>query len=137
MVFKILGMERAWELHNQDMKKPRQVFVTKSRVLAEKVSEYFSKLSESLSAAGRSPKELVELAKSRQSQQQEGGLVDLDDEPDWRQDLPSRFSLLEEKHFPLFITFDRVTLFLLFFVTIAYYTISYASYWRLTSRVLI
>jgi len=115
MLFKMLGIERSWELHNDNemkmsLEKPRQVFVTKSRVLAVKVSEYFSKLLGSLATAGRSPKELVKLAGEKDSQRDGEGLVDLDDERDWRQDLPSRFSLLRDGHFPLFITFDRVSI---------------------------
>jgi hypothetical protein len=48
MLFKILGIQRAWEMSAVDMPKPRQIFVTISRVLATKVEEYFTKLLESL-----------------------------------------------------------------------------------------
>ena len=51
MLFKMLGIERAWESHRETMPKPRQLFVTQSRVLAEKVEEYFAKLLESLATA--------------------------------------------------------------------------------------
>ena len=91
------------------MSKPRQLFVTQSRALAGKVEEYFSQLMESLSTASHSPKELVNLAKTKQCEREEERLIDLDDEVTWRNDLPERFSLLEECHFPLFITFDRVS----------------------------
>src|ERR1700733_2214111 len=101
MLFKMLGIERAWATHsNSDMSKPRQLFVTQSRVLAGKVEEYFAKLMESLETASQSPRELVKLAKARQAQHEEKGLVDLDDETSWRNDLPDRFSLLDERHFP-------------------------------------
>ena len=90
------------------MTKPRQLFVTQSRMLAEKVEEYFSKLMESLAMASKSLQELADIAKNRQVQQEQEGLVDLDDEDNWRNDLPDRFSLLEDKHFPLFITFEKV-----------------------------
>jgi hypothetical protein len=110
MLFKMLGIERAWAMHSSnDLAKPRQLFVTQSRVLAGKVEEYFSKLMESLATASYSPRELANLAKTKQAHQEEG-LVDLDDETNWRNDLPQRFSFLDERHFPLFITFDRVGL---------------------------
>ena len=90
-------------------KKPRQIFVTKSRVLAGKVQEYFMKLSDSLSTTGFSPQELAKLAKEKRSQQQETAMVDQDDEGQWNEDIPSRFSLLQDQHFPLFITFSDVS----------------------------
>jgi hypothetical protein len=112
MLFKMLGIERAWALHsNNELPKPRQLFVTQSRVLASKVEEYFSKLVESLVTASYSPRELANLAKNRQTMREEEGLVQLDDNINWRSDLPDRFSLLEERHFPLFITFDKVRYF--------------------------
>jgi len=108
----MLGIESAWATRsNSDMSKPRQLFVTQSRVLAGKVEEYFAKLMQSLETVSHSPLELAKLAKSRQAQHEERGLVDLDDETSWRNDLPDRFSLLDERHFPLFVTFDRVSSF--------------------------
>lgn len=93
------------------MPKPRQLFVTQSRVLAGKVEEYFSKLIESLVTAAHSPQELKKLVANKTQQGEE--LIDEDDEADWRSDLPKKFSLLEDDHFPMFITFDRVGLFYL------------------------
>lgn len=109
MLFKMLGIERAYELRRDSMSKPRQIFVTQSRMLAGKVAEYFAKLLESLSAAAYSPEKLKQLAQQKKSPQEEDEvLVDEDDEVNWRSDLPRKFSLLEDKHFPLFLTFDRV-----------------------------
>jgi len=108
MLFKILGIQRAWEMSTVDMPKPRQIFVTKSRVLATKVEEYFTKLLESLALAGYTLQELAKL----KSQSVQDGLVDLDDTPESQMNVPTRYSELEDKHFPLFITFDRVCLFL-------------------------
>lgn len=110
MLFKMLGIERAFKLKQGSMDKPRQIFVTQSRVLASKVEEYFSKLLDSLSTAGRSTQELVQLAKEQKSQSGEHGLIDPDDDIHWQADLPSKFSLLKDEHFPLFLTFDRVSL---------------------------
>lgn len=109
MLFKMLGIERVWKTYSSaDIPKPRQLFVTQSRVLAGRVEEYFSKLLESLTTASHSTQDLAKDAKAMEAQQKDAGLVDLDDEAIWRNDLPDRFSLLEDRHFPLFVTFDRV-----------------------------
>jgi len=112
MLFKMLGLERAWEFRRESMPKPRQIFVTQSRVLAGKVEEYFTKLLESLSTAGSSPKDLVKAAEAKKLLREDDVLVDVDDEPEWRSDLPSSYLQLRDEHFPLFLTFDRVCLFL-------------------------
>ena len=52
--------------------------------------------------------ELVVIMKNKPVRQEEDGLIDVDDEENWWDDLPKQFSLLEEKHFPLFITYDKV-----------------------------
>lgn len=114
MLFKMLGIERAWDLRGDDMPKLRQVFVTQSRVLAGKVEEYFSKLMESLSTASKSPQELIEIAKAQKYIREKAALVDIDDDINWRSDLPAQFSLLRDEHFPLFITFDSVSSFFAF-----------------------
>ena len=106
MLFKMLGIQRAWEMQASGMPKPRQIFVTKSRVLATKVQEYFTKLLESLALAGYSLEEL----KRMQARNTESGLVDADDED--QTDIPRRYSALEENHFPLFVTFDKVVFYL-------------------------
>ncbi|KAG7450801.1 uncharacterized protein BT62DRAFT_928080 [Guyanagaster necrorhizus] len=105
MLFKMLLIERTFQLMESDLPRPRQVFVTKSRMLAKKVQEYFSKLASSLAMASQTFAELMRLPKAAQYQD-DLGLVDVDDIIDWRSDLPAKFSELEEKHFPLFITFD-------------------------------
>ncbi|KAG2108067.1 P-loop containing nucleoside triphosphate hydrolase protein [Suillus discolor] len=104
MLFKILGIQRAWEMSAIDMLKPRQIFVTKSRVLATRVEEYFTKLLESLALAGYT---LEELAKMKARSVQEGP-VDLNDLPESQMNMPMKYSELEDKHFPLFLTFDRL-----------------------------
>ncbi|KIN94541.1 hypothetical protein M404DRAFT_380130 [Pisolithus tinctorius Marx 270] len=106
MLFKMLGIQRAWQLHSEGsgMPRPRQIFVTKSHVLATKVEEYFVKLLDSLSLAGYTLDELAML-KSRNVYR---GLVDNDDVPDAQSGIPQRYSELEDHHFPLFLTFDRL-----------------------------
>ena len=107
MLFKMLRIEREWVTQTKDVAKPRQLFVTQSRVLADKVEDYFLKLVESLATAPRSLQELVNLRKKQRVQREEA-LVDLDDDVNGRNDFPERFSLLEDRHFPLFLTFDKV-----------------------------
>ncbi|KJA29102.1 hypothetical protein HYPSUDRAFT_32443 [Hypholoma sublateritium FD-334 SS-4] len=109
MLFKMLGIERAYTLRKDIMQKPRQIFVTQSRVLAGKVEEYFSKLLDSLATAEKTKEELARLIKHKKQQQDDHeGLIDIDDDQNWRGDLPSRYSQLKDEHFPLFLTFDRL-----------------------------
>jgi hypothetical protein len=118
MLFKMLGHERSLQYWGSDTPKPRQMFVTQSRVLAGKVEEYFARLVSSLAAGDNSFEELALRAKARQGRLQEGGdLVDLDEDINWRRDLPDRFSCLTDDHFPLFLTFEKVGLpFVIFLV---------------------
>ncbi|KIN94542.1 hypothetical protein M404DRAFT_380086 [Pisolithus tinctorius Marx 270] len=106
MLFKMLGIQRAWQLQSESsgMPRPRQIFVTKSPVLANKVEEYFVKLLESLSLAGYTLEELARL----QPRNMDLELVDTDDVPDAQSGIPQRYSELEDHHFPLFLTFDRL-----------------------------
>ncbi|KAG6816264.1 hypothetical protein H0H87_007345 [Tephrocybe sp. NHM501043] len=108
MLFKMLFIERTFQMNSSNMPKPRQIFVTKSRVLAGKVEEYFLKLSESLKIASQSPEDLRKHVLAKRDQSDEDNLVDLDDEDNWRNDLPRSFSELGDSHFPLFLTFDRI-----------------------------
>ena len=105
MLFKMLGIEHAWKQLPDKWDKPRQIFVTQSRVLATKVGEYFSKLMLSLETASYSPEELRKMGKNAEKEME---LVDLDDVDQWRSDLPRNFSELTDDNFPLFITYDRV-----------------------------
>ncbi|KAH9921295.1 uncharacterized protein B0H18DRAFT_880310 [Fomitopsis serialis] len=107
MLFKILGIERSWNAQKDTSAKPRQMFVTQSRVLADKVQDYYSKLHDSLSSADKQPEELRELALTRAARQDQG-LVDRDEEIERRADLPKRYSELGDEHFPMFITFDQL-----------------------------
>ncbi len=110
MMFKIFGIERAAkaQLHqNMLPRAPRQLFVTQSRVLAGRVEDYYKKLSDFLQTAYMSKDELVKRHRSKKVDEDVEELVDLDEE-EWHDDLPKRFSELEDKHFPLFLTFDKV-----------------------------
>ncbi|KAK0207600.1 hypothetical protein IW262DRAFT_1469183 [Armillaria fumosa] len=105
MLFKMLLIERTFQLMASDLPRPRQVFVTKSKILAKKVQEYFEKLASSLAMASQSPADFTNLP-TAPNHQVVLGLIDADDIVDWRTDLPVKYSDLEQKHFPLFITFD-------------------------------
>lgn len=109
MLFKMLGIERAWKQSPGMVEKPRQIFVTQSRVLATKVEEYFSKLMLSVKAASSSPEELRKMSKNIGMEME---FIDLDDIAHWRSDLPVKFSQLTDEHFPLFITYERVCVWL-------------------------
>lgn len=104
MLFKMLGMERTARTHTDA--KIRQVFVTQSRVLAEKVQECFNELMVSCAGDIQSSEELDSRAGRRREIEKD--LVELDEEDESLSDLPARLSELEDKHFPLFVTFDKV-----------------------------
>ncbi|KAJ7153648.1 P-loop containing nucleoside triphosphate hydrolase protein, partial [Mycena filopes] len=101
MLYKMLLVEVSASDH-PEQRKLRQMFVTKSRTLANKVGEHFGKLlgghrpsavSKNVTAAIKADRALV-----------------LDSENDWRSDLPRKFSDLQDADFPLFVSFDEVRL---------------------------
>lgn len=100
MLFKMFGIEQS-----SAAQKPRQVFITQSRVLAERVQEYYIRLVQSL-ASGRKNQE--EAANTTRSTQDEKQLLELDEEDYGQFGLPKKFSELTDDHFPLFVTFDKV-----------------------------
>jgi hypothetical protein len=107
MLFKMLGIERAYSMLSKDLVHPRQVFITQSRVLVGKVEELFSKYLESLSAGSSGHQN--SLQGIRNCDVNDEFIIDEDDNEEWRNDLPQRYSKLEDRHFPLFITFDVVS----------------------------
>jgi hypothetical protein len=109
MLFKMLWIERTYQLNRDTILKPRQIFVTKSRVLAEKVKEYFMKLLDTLQTTSKSLEDLTKGAADKSVKARLDGLADLDDNDHWRPaNLPKKFSELQDSSFPLFITFDAV-----------------------------
>ncbi|KAG7086906.1 hypothetical protein E1B28_002824 [Marasmius oreades] len=107
MMWKMFGIERAYQQMTSVAFRPRQVFVTQSRSLAIRVEESFLKLTKALTTQGKTNKELVQLARINQETQEEC-LVDQDEEEEYRSTLPTRFSELKDEHFPLFVTFDKL-----------------------------
>ncbi|KAJ1300871.1 hypothetical protein OPQ81_002509 [Rhizoctonia solani] len=88
-------------------KEKRQLFVTRSPVLVRHVESNFRGLIDSTNIANKTPEELAEIAQSAENRPPQA-LVEFDSEVDLRKDLPSRYSLLRESHFPLFISFEKV-----------------------------
>ncbi|THH16781.1 hypothetical protein EW146_g3907 [Bondarzewia mesenterica] len=107
MLFKMFGIERAWVHSGCIGARPRQVFVTKSRVLAEKVEEYFTKVLRSFAHGSHVPPHLITMLE-RGKTRGDRGLVDAEEDVNWRNDLPLKFSELTDSHYPLFITFDKI-----------------------------
>ena len=88
----------------------RQLFVTQSHVLAKRVHEYYKELVRTYEIRQKSSGELSALIENGNNNAESNLLVH-DDVDDERKDLPSRFSLLTENHFPLFLNFDQVSSF--------------------------
>ena len=104
----MFGIEHAWLTSRDDLgvttEKPRQLFITQSRTLASNVEEYYHKLSAPYitdSNATADP--------SANTGTTADLLVDRDEEATYRDTLPDRYSDLRDEHFPLFLSFDRVS----------------------------
>ncbi|KAF8594569.1 hypothetical protein BDV93DRAFT_549191 [Ceratobasidium sp. AG-I] len=98
ILFKMIGIEKLFE-QMEELARPRQVFVTQSRVLAQRVREYYQNLVSAASSTSSHGDEQV--------QEEEHVLADLDDEDASAFGLPPKYSMLEDKHFPLFLTYDQ------------------------------
>ena len=100
MLFKMIGIEMAGQVAGT---KYRQIYVTQSRVLAEKVKEYFMTLRAS-TVENQDRSQRV----SNETDPNDKGLLRYDDEDQTFDNLPDKLSQLTDDHFPLFITFDKV-----------------------------
>ncbi|KAG9091377.1 hypothetical protein FRC06_000591 [Ceratobasidium sp. 370] len=85
----------------------RQLFVTRSRVLTQHIARNYQGLLESSNIAHKTREELAEIRRKNENSRKRE-LVEFDNEVDLRDDLPDRFSLLRDSHFPLFISFDKL-----------------------------
>ncbi|KAJ8084867.1 hypothetical protein PM082_003644 [Marasmius tenuissimus] len=103
----MLLVERTYQLAEPGTPQPRQVFVTQSRILAKKVKEYFKTLARALHVSTQSSDQLSEL-QDIAAEEEEDDNIALDDIKDWYKDLPSKFSQLEDRHFPLFVTYSTL-----------------------------
>jgi hypothetical protein len=104
MLFKMLGVQRSSTTYSH--RKIRQLFITQSKILAERVKEYYVKLMQSSATPDRHELEIAYQAAQRAQAEKE--LMELDDEDDTQSGLPQKFSELTDDHFPLFVTFDKV-----------------------------
>jgi hypothetical protein len=108
IVFKMFGIERAWQNQGCVGPRPRQLFITKSRLLAEKVERDYVGLLYSLSTGPDAPlyvRERIQCWNSRRKKV----IFNPDDVEGKRDDLPEKFSELCDSHFPLFLTMDTVS----------------------------
>ncbi|KAI6110793.1 hypothetical protein EDD16DRAFT_1710655 [Pisolithus croceorrhizus] len=109
MVFKMLGIQRAWE-QVSGARKPRQLFVTRFPVLAAKVEEFFTSSVESLALAGCTQDELRNLrSRNRNAEDEEPQMTDPLNALSYRVGTPQKYSDLSDHDFPLFITFDQAS----------------------------
>ena len=108
MLYRMLRIEGMFQSNSDYMRKPRQIFVTKSPVLALKVQDHSQKLVDSLKIASLSPQQLKDKAALIETKPMDQGLVNLVDEQGRRSDLPRKYSQLQDSNFPLFVTFDHV-----------------------------
>jgi hypothetical protein len=103
MLLKMLAIEKA--ARHTDAKH-RQIYVTQSRVLAARVREHFYSLLETALRHNSGSK--PESSNTTSQQKNNRRLLDNDDEDDTKDDLPASFSALTDKHFPLFVSFEKV-----------------------------
>lgn len=109
IIFKILGIERSWQNRGSIGPRPRQLFLTKSQLLANKVENEYVKLLFSIYAGPDTPQYVHERIQHWNSHGRNDVLGP--DGPDFtRDDLPQKFSELQDRHFPLFITVDTVSM---------------------------
>ena len=103
----MFGIERAWQNQGCVGPRPRQMFITKSRLLAEKVERDYVGLLYSLSIGPDAlyVRERIQRWNSRRKKV----IFNPDDTEGKRDDLPQKFSELRDSHFPLFITMDTVS----------------------------
>lgn len=107
MLFKIVGIEKAWHESDREVPHPRQVFVTKSRMLADKVEDYLMKLLSSTIPSEESG-DMAAVTRWRRQGPRVRDMVNIEEDDQWRADLPRKFSDLSDEHFPLAVPFDVV-----------------------------
>ena len=96
MMYKIVSIERGWTASAWGLMKPRQLFVTRSRMLVGEVQRTTDELMESFRLTELNQEELKDI-RNRQGEPEQH-----------RQALPKKWSKLEDCHFPLFVAFDKV-----------------------------
>jgi hypothetical protein len=108
ILFKMLGIERAWKKQSDAGPRPRQIFITKSRRLADKVEEDYVNFLFSLCSNSDMSEYDREQIRRRSTRKMD--TFDPDDGWASRDDLPRRYSQLSDSNFPLFVTLDMVSM---------------------------
>ncbi len=105
MLFKILGLERAWASTGSENStgRPRQMFITQSIKLAEKVKEAYRDMCKSLSEAEQ--RLWGESITPPANETESSGLRNKDEEASRS---TKRYSDLDDHDFPFFCTLDQV-----------------------------
>src|ERR1700761_2691861 len=98
IVFKIFGIERAWQNRGSVGPRPRQLFITKSQLLANKVEHDYVNLLFSLCAGPDTPQYVYERIRQWKSHKR-SDILDPDGADGTRDDLPEKFSELQDNHF--------------------------------------
>ncbi|PPQ98969.1 hypothetical protein CVT24_003465 [Panaeolus cyanescens] len=99
MLYKMLWVEKAYRMHTGGLQHPRQIFVTRSAVLARKVEEHFLTYTSAFRGVA---------SRSRKMQEDEAlsnDLINHNTFSPWKESKLS-FSKLEDSDFPLFIPLD-------------------------------
>ena len=100
MVFKMLAIESSWIQYGSDVGvKPRQLFLTRSQHLADKVKESFTRLYR------------THVLDSHDCRSDDDPSDSSPVQVGWVPDLPEKFSELTGDHFPLFLSYDSVGVF--------------------------
>lgn len=100
MLFKMFSIEQSSAAH-----KRRQVFITQSRVLVQRVQEYYVRLAQSLATGQKIQGETTNIPQNTLA---EKNIMELDEDNHTQSRLPRKFCELTDDHFPLFVTFDKV-----------------------------
>ncbi|ORY44271.1 hypothetical protein BCR35DRAFT_336316 [Leucosporidium creatinivorum] len=110
MLLKILGIQNHFQLNPSPLLPPRsrrQLFVTQSPVLAGRVRKAFESLSRTQALNEINKEELRHMVEA--GPEDEGDMaLDVDQGQADRRGLPSRWSELEDSHFPLFISYGTL-----------------------------
>lgn len=102
IIFKMLALESLWmqNPYTLDSSKPRQLFVTKSQVLANRVQRFFGRLFDAHI--------LGEDVGTSEHDDDNEDLLRGEEDAVRDANLPWRLSELTDDNFPLFLSYDRV-----------------------------
>ncbi|PIL29941.1 hypothetical protein GSI_07852 [Ganoderma sinense ZZ0214-1] len=96
MMYKIISVERGWCTASWYLPRPRQLFVTRSGMLSRQVQRTVGQILESFRLADMTQQELVDIWRRKA------------ESAEHCRPLPRKWSELEDDHFPLMISFDKL-----------------------------